>query len=130
MSEHPEPARPDGAEAEKHRTQTRIVRVLGAVFIALTPLLYKFFIYDLLEAARAGLPDLSMRKSMVAITGVAPVAGLAMIAFGHKFEKLFMVRKNPNPAAIALLVVVAAAGLGLFIWVEQQLAALGYDVQP
>ena len=99
------------------------------ILIAIDALLVKFFVLDVLEAARAGSGKVSLSMKAVFLAGVIPGAVvLGLVAW--KWIPDMQQRAKEKPAFHYLVaVIICIPGVLLVYWLRRELASLGYHGQ-
>jgi len=100
---------------------------LGGLFIlAVGAAIGWYFLYEPLQAAKAGAPEVRYSLKAFFIVPFCMVFGLAFAVFGTSLDYRDAERNTLKPlgwALFAVVVIVTAAG---FWWFKEQFAALGY----
>jgi hypothetical protein len=102
-------------------------RVGGLVTMVLGAVLGKFFIVDVLQAAKEGKAEITIYRSGIVASIICVLLGVLYITLGDKAEGILKFDSNNLTFKnVVILVALAGAGLAAFIWVNMQLSDLGY----
>lgn len=120
----PEEVRPL-TDAELAQAKRRRLPFAIAMLVAVDVLSAKFFIWDVLEAARAHSPNIRYWMKAIFITGMIPGVLVLMVLATRipNFDARIRERKWVFYVAIAL---VALPGIALLAWFDHEITALGY----
>lgn len=105
-----------------------VYRGLGASLILAGAALGKYFIWDVLEAARRQEDGLRIYSKPVFLTALLPMMGLVLVVLGGKaMAYLKLDKKKLTAPQIVFLLVAVGAGLALDVWLKGELSDLGYE---
>jgi hypothetical protein len=102
-------------------------RVAGIVTLLLGAVFGKFFIFDVLRAAREGAAQITIYRSGIGISLACILLGMLYLILGERAERLIKFDKdNLKFLDVVILLTIAGAGLAGYVWVDMELSALGY----
>lgn len=85
-----------------------------------------FFIWEPLQAAQAGAPEVRYGIKAFVLVPFAAVFGLFFLIFGNSVPYRHVEQQKPTAAGWILLLVAAAVGGAGFWWFQAKFDALGY----
>ena len=103
------------------------MRLMGGTLLLAGVVLIKFFVWDVLEGARAGKTDLlTIPKVVMAIPSVMTL-GLLGLTFGNRVLPRIKIDKSKlKIEQIVFLLIGLALGVSLQAWLSFELSELGY----
>jgi hypothetical protein len=102
-------------------------RVGGLVTMVVGVVLGKFFIFDVLQAAKEGLAEINIYRTGIVASILCIILGELYIIFSDKVEDIFKFDAN-NLKFKNVLIILLLGGIGLagYVWINMKLSALGY----
>lgn len=85
-----------------------------------------FFIWEPLQAARAGAPQVEFSTKAFVLVPFAAVFGLFFVIFGNSVSYRHVEQQKPTAAGWALILIAAVAGGAGFWWFDREFDRLGY----
>lgn len=102
-------------------------RIGGLLLVAFGAAIGWYLLYEPLQAAKAGAPEVRYSLKAFFIVPLCIVFGLAFAAFGANLNYRDAERKTLNATGWALFVLVVIATAAGFWWFKEQFSALGYS---
>jgi len=103
-------------------------RPIGAVFVGLSIVEAKFFIFDVLESFKHGHGEtISYDERGIFLPFLTLMLGLLLLLFSDKQQKMLLTpEKKLSKAGWLLVVAILAVGFGANEWFKGQVKELGY----
>lgn len=103
-----------------------LVRLGGLLCLAVALGFGWFFIWEPLQAARAGAPEVEFSTKAFVLVPFAAVFGLFFLIFGDSVPYRHVEQQKPTMAGWLLFLIAATAGGLCFWWFDREFDRLGY----
>ncbi|MDR3613221.1 MAG: hypothetical protein P4L53_06625 [Candidatus Obscuribacterales bacterium] len=106
----------------------KLRRPMGALFVVLSIVEAKFFIFDVLESCKHGHGEtISYDERGIYLPFLTLMLGVLLLFFGDKQQKLLLTSERKlSKAGWLLVVVILAVGFGASEWFKVQVKEMGY----
>lgn len=107
-------------------SSSMLARLGGLLCLAIAAGFGWFFIWEPLQAAQAGAPEVHYSTKAFVLVPFAAVFGLFFVIFGDSVPYRHVEKQSPTAAGWVLFLVAAVIGGLGFWWFDAQFDALGY----